>query len=986
MRTVSPHTLTALQQNIGTEPILVVGIEWVEGSEVLYSDQKIDNADYPFPTIIKVGRLDTAMAISGSGDSRVIDLTLDDINGDLKEIFNTHDIHKRPVKVYHHFRGVDLTYKFLVFQGEINSPIVWSEGERTLSFTIMTHIEDTEVGFSMEEGDFPSIPEEALGKIWPLVFGQVCSMETVQVRAPRQGFLVAGEGWHDFTLRPRLCQAKYIQCPTITLGESTTLERDRGGTYKEVKQWEYGPDPECVKRRFETVCNLLYRLEQEQDYQHSSITIRGGNNFPQGETVNLSVDGALLWGTFSGETFTVAGREHPDKATWEHVACESIQDHGYGTTYSQQTAEWEETETGTAWFRNQEPLETLADCDPSSGVWQRGPVGGPSASWDAYEDMEAAGFVWKPAGTQVFLEADAEILHIVSLVPGTVDSVAAYKELADGRQLLMEVPSDYYTVYETDYDGYEVVEIGLDKKLSLRDDTWDDILYVSFTSDVGPNPVDIIEWVVNKYTSLTCDATSFAAVQSKLTNYPCNFWMKDRKDVLTLIHDIAYQSRCATFIRDGVVYITYLSTEPSSVRTLTASDILANSFTISLTETEDLVTSHDITWRKVGARANRLNSPNLKIILKHNIPKYGVSTGFWDYYTQNTFSTILKSATFWLIRRSKSWKRVDFDAPLQHLDLDIFDCITLDVAQFSANPVKMVIESANYNPVENTIHFSCWTPILAGTDEVYEWAWPALQDAHRRFPQFEEENMAGPGYDFIVTPPIDHILRSGYVDTEDGASVIYSSGDQNPSDIGDSAPTVTCEVSDYSDGDGGLDDLVAGEDPAFEALELARSTRNSAAEGAMSSGDGAPPSGSDRGKKKERKACGRPQDGDGCIYEIIVTYITPDLVTSGKILGGCLGGPCWREECGGPCTGRLFAYCHTFSSHASALAFYHKIQAEIMGLQADCGYCSGETKPFMIKPPKGIPDPDPPPWSDGSCNTSDVSLPEGETYEPKEVD
>ena len=59
------------------------------------------------------------------------------------------------------------------------------------------------------------------------------------------------------------------------------------------------------------------------------------------------------------------------------------------------------------------------------------------------------------------------------------------------------------------------------------------------------------------------------------------------------------------------------------------------------------------------------------------------------------------------------------------LDLDIFDCITLNVAEFSATPIKCVISEVGYNATDQTIHFEVWTPILAGTDAAYKWAWPA---------------------------------------------------------------------------------------------------------------------------------------------------------------------------------------------------------------------------------------------------------------------
>ncbi len=949
MRTVPAPTATYLQKNLGTNPTLILGIIWAEGGEeVLYADQKIDGADYPYPTLVQISGFDTALMVSGSGDSQSISVTLDDVDGQLKWITNNYDIHKLSVKLYHHFQGLHLDNKFLVFQGEINSPVVWDEGRRKLSFTILTHTEDAEVAFSMEEGDFPNIPEEALGKVWPLVFGQVCNMSVNQVRSPRKGYLIAGEGWHDFTITPRLCQARYIQCPSIALGEVTTLEQDPlGGGYEQEETMEYGPDPNCVDDRFEAICNLLSRLEQETAYEHDVINIRGGDAFPQGETITLSIDSALLIGSFNGTYFTVINRTHPEYEDWDHVACVAIEDHAYSIQLSNWNDNWEETETGTAWYHNQDPVETLADCQPASGIWRRAPSGGASASWRAYEDIEAAGFVWKPAGSEVFLQAEAEILYTVSLIPGTVDSVAAYRTMPNGRSLLMEIPSEYYTIYETDYDGYQVVEIGFEKKLSLYDSDWADALYVSFTSDVGPNPVDTIEWLLDKYTSLTYDSTTFTDVKSKLTNYPSNFYVNERTNVLELIHDIAYQSRCAVYIRNDVVFIKYLSEEPTPVRTITESDIIADTFMITLTETENVITKHTIGWKKADAMVEEEDETNLKIILKHNVAKYGITEQGWNYYTQNLYDVVLKSATFWLIRRANTWKHVEFDMPLRHLDLDIFDCVTLDVAQFSATPVKVVIESSMYNPDTNTIHFRCWTPILAGTDAAYFWAWPAQQPEVSRFPLSEEEAQAGSGYSFTVTPPIDHLLRSGYTDTGDAPTVILTSGDQNPSDIGDSTPSVACNVADTFD--------LEEEDPVFEALRLARNARDSVSE--VQQGGPPPGGGGSDSKKKPRKACGQPEYGTGCLYEVTVTYVWPNKVTSGRILGGCLGGPCQHNVCGSPCTGLLSQFCHTFGAAFSAWAFYQAKREEIKALREGCGYCSQlTTYPYSVSAPKTIAD------------------------------
>ena len=64
---------------------------------------------------------------------------------------------------------------------------------------------------------------------------------------------------------------------------------------------------------------------------------------------------------------------------------------------------------------------------------------------------------------------------------------------------------------------------------------WSDDLYVTLTSSVGPNPADIIAWLLEKYTSLSVDTDSFDHVRTRLANYPCQFALLERMNVMQLI-------------------------------------------------------------------------------------------------------------------------------------------------------------------------------------------------------------------------------------------------------------------------------------------------------------------------------------------------------------------------------------------------------------------------------------------------------------------
>jgi len=940
MRTVTASANTILNTNMGTEWIVLLEVDWVDGGTITYSDQEFENAR---PLVIEMGGFDGSMMLTGASDSQELDITLDDIDGHLRTIYETNDIHKRPARVYLQPKSLSSQHKILVFKGEIVTPIEWDESQRSVKFNVLSKLNSTQVGFSMEEGDFPNIPDEALGKAWPLVFGQVCHLPAVKVRAPRRGYLETGVGIHDFTLEVRLCQAMKIQCPSQSTGNQQATTQGADNIWTTSTFGTIGPDLECVNRRFGEICKLRDLYNQQIAYEYDSFTVYNGTAFPQNKKVTIYVDDAIFTGTFSGNVFTVISRQHPEYATFNHQPCRDVPTMGYGTTLASPqiggtncnsaggywlvqpygggaagqgaSATWVPNDAGTAFTPNQTQGQAFESCDEAL-VGTPGLVGGPKDSWEYYDSLEESDFFWAPAGTEVYMESENEILYIASLLPGTVDMVAAYRQAPNGFRYLTEVPTDRYTVYETDYEGYQVVEIGMDKQLShyvdpttKESEGWEDDIYVSFTSSIGPNPCDIIEWLVNKYTDLTIDSTSFASVKSYLTNYPQNFYLISRPDVYDVINDIAYQSRCAVYVRNDTIYIRYLSLEPTSVRTISQSDILSGTFVESLSETEDVYTTHNIVWSKGGAAVRDDQTPERKLVLKYNVDKYGTVEDDYDYFTYNIYDLVLKSGTFWLIRKANSWKKIAFDLPLKHLDLDVGDCILLDFPQFNSDPIKVVIEQFTVNPDDHTVSLECWTPIRSGEMNQYYWAWPSQQSPAQIWP-LSGDTHGGGGYNFSVTPPLGHLLTGG---AHRDDQLIISSGDLHPSDLDDSLPSVTCELSDYLN--------FNEKTPEIIAKEIAQSAARQATENQISGGGNAGGSGS--AKARSVDGCGV---GNGCNYKVRVQWHTSKAQGQATAQGGAKrGGPC-----GGPCIcvggcpscfGPIWTVCHTFGSPSGAHAF-----------------------------------------------------------------
>lgn len=781
-----PNVRNRLNRKQGQQAVLLLEIDWLVGGTVTYSDTDFPGAR---PYLVSASRV--TRSSQGRTTNNQIQIVLDSTNAEVESSFRSIDVHLRPARLYLGFPGV--LEKALLFEGLVNSQIVWDDTARTLQFDILSKVEESLVGFSMEDGFFPKIAPEDRGKVWPLPFGTVCHYQTQRLTTTIKGFLVEGQGVVDPTLAPRICQIEKTQCPTVEIPFGSNIP---GIGFSADRR----PDPNCLARKRNEGCILKDLLTRQSATAKSVIQVRGGNEFPQNRPIKVLVGGVRYRGVMNGENFTITSIIHPDQdkvSPCRTVAPQSVgYRYGIGSEDEANKCTNHGANGGVAnpldcWAATGPSGNYVSICgfDPQGTTLQQGVVGGAADSWKYYDSMATGRYIFLPAGTEVVLsEYDDDLVYMASLVPGTVTQVAAYRTFGD-TQLLTQVPTDWYSVVNVDYGGYQCVELRFNRLPSTAEEEgWSDDIYVSFVSSVGPNPVAIIQWLVENYTDYSVDSSNFAAMTTKMANFPSHFVLTDRPNALDLISDIAYQSRMAVRVVDNTVSLVYLAEDPTSVRTFTGADIVSKSFSVGYSATEDLRTNHNITWRDQYAPQIGGEDVEQQFSIRFNIPKYGSSQNDVDWYTQTTFETIYKAATFWLIRQSNTWLEVEFQTTIEHLDLDVYDCVTLNLApQFPAN-TKIVLLEKSYDPESNLITWKAWTPIRAGEVSPYYWAWPATV-ASGIFPLPGEDTNIGDGSGKVVIPPVNHPLRLGYVE---GESIPVSSGDPFPSDVGFVAPSVNC--------------------------------------------------------------------------------------------------------------------------------------------------------------------------------------------------
>jgi len=706
MRTLSSAVQTTISTNLGVEPVNIIEVQWSDsnGDWSKYADK--DVTDFEFPVsgkIISISNLESVVKLDSQGQSQSLSVVLSDTEGDLKDVFNNNDIHGKSCKFYQWFDGLPLSERFVLYEGEINSPITWKEGDRTLSFEVITKLADSEIGFSPEEGKFEFLPDDIVGKAWPLIFGTVQNVPcTLLSEIPRTETAI-DSGLEDPSIAERLKELQAIINNSATVailylmaagasflqGNLAELNAEAAGTEEEARFWYAEASRlESLGNQYQDVGNqalinyqnaiaeqnkLRDTLADQEDEAPREITLTDGSHLPQGVELEFEIGDLNATGSVSGNILTVHNIQHPD-----------------------------------------------------------------------YEyDGTPFGFTYNQAGTSVKITSAQPILYIVSITDFTISTVKAYKQVGN-NQVLTIVPDDSYTVVQAAMGPYTVTYLKLDSPLSIVDEDFSDDIYVTGTATLGPNTADILQWLVETYTDWTVDATSFAAANIALENYPSHFALTERKNILTAIEEIAFQARCAVWVSNNVVYIKYLSEDQTEVDTFTEADIDAGSLVITTTPTEELVTKLVAEWTDDYTLETKHS-----ITIRNNGSRYGIRERVMDFYIYNIGELVVKSATFWLIRMSNVWKDISFDTYINKLALESFDAVKFDFVtnHIADSDVIGEISQTTYNLDSQTISIEARVPVRFGEMEEYPFYNPKSISVDFVFPTLEAivDGSAGSG-------------------------------------------------------------------------------------------------------------------------------------------------------------------------------------------------------------------------------------------------
>lgn len=696
MKTLTVAALAKATQALGSEPIIIVQIDWAGGTEY-YSEKTFtlgaisaQGKIVSFNPIQAIQKTDTVGEVTGSS------VVLDDTDGTLKAKVNTEIIEGKIVTVYQHFEGnaeADLT---ILLKGKIAGGIGWFEGERTLDISIDTSVEDKEVGFAPDATDIPNIDPLAVDKVWPLCFGTVIHVPAVRVLHNPEGKLGTGI-----------------------------------------------------------------------NHNSTSFIIKGGDLFPQTPTViTIDIGNVRYTGTIDGEEFTIAtanisrgsaiflnrpiGDPHVNDPRVGWIASNIdvaglyfyvSSSHGFAINQCIRQ------EGNKCFFREPWGIHFASDLRivtyfaPSLGDTVLSITGIPSALWNnaraiferenfpvtilytgeilfrnEFGQSEIKKDQWQLySGIKVKLVTNYDNTWVCNLLPSTAILAVYGHRTVNGEEVFVPIPSSYYTKNLSDsLGGQSPTTIAFPIPLKDRaGEDWKGDVFVTLRSSLGTNISNIIEWLVNTYTNLTVGST-FNTVAAKVGLYPANFVIFTQPNVLSLIEDIAWQSRCAILIRNGIMSIKYLSEIQGAVDTIDESIVEFKTLELGFSDTDDIITRLTAIWKKDYSGDDKSER---QVVYKNNIDIFNLVEDEREFFIYNNGDLVKLSAFWWGYRYSNSWRKVSFKSFMDTLALNIFDIVSHEIDIISTNALRGLIENISQDSDEQSLTFATELASKAGDSD-----------------------------------------------------------------------------------------------------------------------------------------------------------------------------------------------------------------------------------------------------------------------------
>jgi hypothetical protein len=306
------------------------------------------------------------------------------------------------------------------------------------------------------------------------------------------------------------------------------------------------------------------------------------------------------------------------------------------------------------------------------------------------------------------------LIYIINLYSSSSVAAVFAKRNCYGDPGFFQVPSEYYTINTSySYGGKTVTAILMSQPLSTRDESgWSNEIYVSLVSSLSENTATQIKWILDNYSSLSTDAASFTAVATKINDLASHWVLFDQPDSLKLAEEMAWQARCALFVKNNTVYIKFLAEVPQTDNIITKDSAKLKSLNLSFTSTEDIITKFKAEYVTDYSGDEKSDK---EYIYTNNTDQFGVKDDNYDFFIYTNPACVKVAATFWGYRYSNSWRKLQVTTFLKTLSSEAYDWLLIDLPIFSTNQLPGIALSVNHDSENHEISFEFEMASSAGT-------------------------------------------------------------------------------------------------------------------------------------------------------------------------------------------------------------------------------------------------------------------------------
>jgi len=616
--------------------------------------------------------------MNATGQSGSLPINIVDETGEIFSILKDETIVKSNISIYIVFTDLTWADNVLIFSGKIETPFKWSENTRIISFNCLPHRLEGTITGPIVFGDMPGVqiidPLNGLAATSPIY------MRSAGKRKRFASNIVTGNS--DFTVNIDIPD-EYIDTNCyIKLGKILC-----NGSFIDKRTFHCN----AINTTYE-LPNVRNRDEDDSDIDNrNAVYITGSGVDLAGKYIRFKIDTEYQIFRFAKTEFETTGGSSFGNleagAITEPSLMPQVPDNIEEDVFKQGSIIVPETSSYNGKVKTTKRKDSYyytckcTSYSPTDGkmIIDQGPVNmfGEPIFLDQYNAQIIGVYGEYPLSIPGNMYVDyseywttgdsAKIEFIGQTFEHTISVLPA-------NSITNIFTSDMQLQTEIEYDLVLNPEAKI--KVNTIGNRW-----CSVSSTVGPNIVDIIQYIIENYTELTFNADS--ALHTTHSNFPVGFYYTDDVDVKKVLDDICLQA-CLKYTIYGNDFTLKDATTKNEVineLTLQQSNLEIGSLRWETSRSADLFTTVIGEWS-----VNNYPDNNKETVeMSNNESKFDENIKTINFNIYHAEGSVERAVTYYIDLYSNIWEYITFRSFLYCINLYLYERVTINAPIIGEN-------------------------------------------------------------------------------------------------------------------------------------------------------------------------------------------------------------------------------------------------------------------------------------------------------------